>query len=295
MRLRFLSAVATQASVALENARLYARVESFNKELEANVDERTRELNDAYRKLQMLDLMKDDFLASMSHELLTPLTSISGFAEILVATAKEQGPAAVAERAEFGSIVQKEAERLTDMLQRVLDLSMLESGSVSLEPRPMDLREHLLESFKRFRDGFRSKDLKVRLRVAEGMPPAQGDPRWLRHVFEALLSNAVKFSPEENEVSITINTVGDEAVVLVEDRGPGVSPSVRGSIFEKFKQLGDVLNDKTPGLGLGLPMARMILERLGGRIWYDDGPETGSIFAFALPIAAVAVPEQATR
>lgn len=283
-RLRFLGAVGAQASVALVNARLFARIEGFNRELERKVTERTQELERACRELQAVDVLKDDFLASMSHELLTPLTSIGGFAEILATTAGDSGPAAEAERREFSSIVQHETARLTGMLQGVLDLSALEAGQVQMAQMPLDLRALILDAYRARQSAFRQNDVKVRVRVEDDLPSPRGDAQWLRRVLVELLSNACKFSPEGAPVVVTVHREDDEVIVEVEDQGPGVHAALQPSIFEKFKQVGDVLTEKPSGMGLGLPTAAHIMRRLGGRIWVESADSGGAIFGLALPL-----------
>jgi len=289
-RLRFLGAVAGQAAVALVNARLFAHIDGFNRELERKVAERTKELQQAYRELQALDALKDDFLASMSHELLTPLTSIGGFAEILATTASDEGEAAAAERLEFASIVQKESGRLSSMLQSVLDLSMLEAGHVQLASDPLDIRELILDAYRARREAFRERGARVRVRVEDDIPPAIGDRAWLGRVMQELLSNACKFSPEGAPVIVTVRYAEEMIVVEVEDQGPGVSAAVVPTVFEKFKQVGDVLTDKPSGMGLGLPTARLIIEGHGGAIWVDSADSGGAIFAFSLRPAQASLP-----
>ncbi len=293
MRLRFLTAIASQAAVALENSRLFARVETLNRDLERKVAERTRELEQACRDLQVLDRLKDDFLSSMSHELLTPLTSISSFAEILAGIAGDSAPASAAERTEFSTIIHREAARLTEMVQTLLDLSRIEAGKVDMTAGTLDMKECLVASYQRNRPSFVARGISVRLLVDEGMAPARADARWIARVFDALLSNAAKFAPEGTEVHVAIRHVGDAARIDVRDRGAGIPEHLRAVIFDKFKQLGDVLTDKPPGLGLGLPMARAILERQGGTIWYEPARSGGSIFAFTLPLGAPLPAEQA--
>ncbi len=287
-RLRFLGAVAAQAAVAIENVRLYSRIEGFNRELERTVAERTQELEQANRELKQLDRMKDDFLASMSHELMTPLTSINGFAEILGTTAADDGAASATDRAEFAAIIQQESGRLTQTLQSVIDLSVLESGRLELQLEDVDLRDALAEAYRRQRPAFKERGVKVRVRVDEGMPAAVADHRWLAKALDALLSNAAKFSPADGEVHVTIYAESESAVVAIADTGSGVPETLRPVIFEKFKQLGDILTDKPTGLGLGLPTARLAIERLGGTVWYEPGAKAGSVFALMLPTRVAA-------
>ncbi len=284
-RLRFLAAVAAQAAVALENARLYARVESLNRDLEKKVAERTRELEAACRELKALDRLKDEFLGSVSHELLTPLTSISSFAEILAGMAGEESPAAAAERVEFSSIVQREAVRLTDMLQTLLDLTRIEADKVAMTPSEFALKPAVVASYQRLRPQFKARRILVKVSSEESMAPVFADARWMARVFDALLSNAAKFAPESSEVRVVLRSEGGKARVEIRDRGAGVPEKLRATVFERFKQAGDVLTDKTPGLGLGLPMARAILERQGGAIRYDPAEGGGSVFTFTVPLA----------
>jgi signal transduction histidine kinase len=293
MRLRFLTAVASQAAVALENSRLFARVESLNRDLERKVADRTRELEQACRDLQVLDRLKDDFLSSMSHELLTPLTSISSFAEILVGLSGEDARSSAAERTEFSAIIHREAERLTGMVQTLLDLSRIEAGKVSMTPVSVEMKECVLASYQRLRPQLLARSVKVRLMCDPSMPAARGDARWIGRALDALFSNAAKFAPEGSEVHVVIRPKGGLARVEVRDAGAGVPAALRDVIFDRFKQLGDVLTDKPPGLGLGLPMARAILERQGGSIWYEAGKDGGAVFAFTLPLfAPVAIAQE---
>jgi len=228
-RLRFLGAVAGQAAVALVNARLFARVEGFNRELERKVAERTRELEEAYRELKALDALKDDFLASMSHELLTPLTSIGGFAEILVTTAADDGEAAAAERTEFATIVQQESGRLTHMLQAVLDLSMLEAGQVQIAREAIDMRELVQDAYRSQQEAFRTRGARVRVRVEDDIPAALGDRAWLGRVAQELLSNACKFSPDGAPVIVTVRRIDAMIVVAARSGSTRRTPGARSS------------------------------------------------------------------
>ena len=284
MRLHFLSAVASQAAAALENSRLFARVESLNRDLERKVAERTSELESAYRALKALDGMKDDFLSSVSHELLTPLTSITSFAEILAGIAGDGAPASAAERAEFAGVIRREAGRLTEMVQTLLDLTRIEAGKVAMQPSAVDVGEALLASYKRLRAQFKERRVTVKVLADPSMPSLKADPRWMARVFDALLGNAAKFAPEDSEVRVAVREKQGMARVDVKDRGPGVPEALRTAIFERFKQAGNVMTDKPSGLGLGLPMARAILERQGGRIWYEPGKDGGAVFSFTMPL-----------
>lgn len=290
-RLQFLNAVASQAAVALVNSRLYQKVETFNRELERKVDERTRELARAVDELKALDRLKDDFLASMSHELLTPLQSIASAGEILAAVAADDGARAADDRREFAGVVQRESARLASLLRSVLDLSQIEADKVTFERDPVSLRDVVLASFQRLRAEFKAAQAKLKIRVEEKMPEATADAAWLGRVVDALLGNAVKFGKCGGDVYVTIRRDGAAARVDVHDEGNGIPEALRASIFEKFKQIGDVLTEKPSGLGLGLPTARLLLARMGGRIWLEPGRGQGTTFCFTLPVATPVVAE----
>jgi signal transduction histidine kinase/signal recognition particle receptor subunit beta len=289
MRLKFLGAVASQASVALVNARLYARVESFNRELEKTVAERTVDLQKALAELRVVDRMKDDFLASMSHELLTPLQSIGSSAEILAAMAGDEGAKAAEERAEFAGVVQRESCRLTGILRSVLDLREIDSGALACAPVPVTLRDAAVECYERHRAAFKGRHVRFRVRLEEGLPAASADPRHLGRVLDAVVSNALKFCPEGSDVLIALRRDGENARIEVRDEGPGVPEALRATIFERFKQGGDVLTEKPPGLGLGLPIARLLAERMEGSIAYEPGNPSGSVFVVTIPLASAPV------
>lgn len=286
MRLKFLGAVASQASVALVNARLYARVEAFNRDLERTVADRTRDLERAVADLRVLDAMKDDFLASMSHELLTPLQSIASSAEILTSMSGDEGARAAADRAEFAGVVQRESGRLTSMLRGVLELQEVEGGAAEFAAAPVALREAVVECYERHRAAFKSRRIRFRVRVDDGAAAAQADPRWLGRVLDVLVDNAVKFGGDGSDVLVAARRDGAEVRIEVRDEGPGVPVAQRASVFERFKQAGDVLTDKPPGLGLGLPLARVLVGRMGGRIAYEPAAGRGSVFVVTLPAAA---------
>src|SRR5262245_64636548 len=126
--------------------------------------------------------MHASFVSTVSHELLTPLTSITSFAEILAGIAGDATPASAAERAEFAGVIRREAGRLTDMVQTLLDLTRLEAGKVALQPTAVDVREALLASYKRLAPQFKARDVTVRVLAEPAMPSLRADPRWLARV-----------------------------------------------------------------------------------------------------------------
>ncbi len=278
---RFLGALAAAASVAMENARLHGDLERFNRELESKVAARTADLEKALRELQQLDRLKEDFLSNMSHELMTPLAGVRSSAEIL----RTYPDMAVGEREEFVRGIEQEALRLTGRLQDILDLSALDAGRVKLARIPIAPEELLRSALDRTRAAFDARGIRWSHRQDRGVPGVLADPRWMARALDHVLGNAAKFSPGGGEVDAAVDRDGGFVRIAVRDRGPGIPPAERESLFRRFKQMGQVLTDKTPGLGAGLPLARRIVEAHGGTLEISGGPGRGTVVTLRLPAA----------
>ncbi len=252
------------------------------------LEERSRALEEAgaeleriNERLRQLDRMKDDFLATVSHELRTPLTSIRSFSEILI----DNPDLPVDERQEFLGILVRESERLTRLINNVLDLSKIESGSMDWVVSDVDLDEVIDQAIGATR-GMASELSAVVERGAKAAGPAlvRGDYDRLVQVVVNLLGNAFKFTPPgEGRVRVGVAADGADWVVTVDDNGPGVGPQHRAQIFEKFFQANESLKDRPKGTGLGLAICHQIVDHFGGEIWVEGGDLGGARFAFRLP------------
>jgi signal transduction histidine kinase len=252
----------------------------------------TTELRRANERLQELDRLKDDFVSTITHELRTPLTSIRAFSEIL----SDNPDLDAAERAEYLQIVVQETERLTRLINQVLDLSKLESGGAQWHIEPVDLGEVLTMSAQATAQIFRDRRVALEVDVPEPAPIVRADRDRLVQVLLNLLSNAVKFCPRETgRVRIGVLTHGGVVRVDVRDNGPGVAGEDREVIFEKFRQGGDTRTNRPAGTGLGLPISRQIVEHLGGRLWVESRSGEGATFSFTLPAAVVVAAAAAAR
>jgi Na+/proline symporter/nitrogen-specific signal transduction histidine kinase len=273
-----------EASQVIEYSR---QLEQKSRELEAA----SAELRAANMRLREIDRLKDDFIATVTHELRTPLTSIRSFSEILF----DNPGLSVERRREFLGIIIKESERLTRLINQVLDLARIEAGRFDWQIGPVDLpalaREAVLATSQLFKD--RAVTLEVDL--PRELPPVQADRDQLMQVVINLLSNASKFSPRgTGRVAIRMARVPGGVETRVVDNGPGIARENQALIFEKFRQVGDTLSGKPQGSGLGLAICRRILEHLGGRIWVESEPGEGAVFAFFVPFAAAEAPVAAT-
>jgi signal transduction histidine kinase len=260
--------------------RSYSRaLERKSRELEAA----TAQLREANERLQELDRLKDDFVSTVSHELRTPLTSIRAFSEILV----DNPDLDPAERQDYLRIVVDETERLTRLINQVLDLSKLESGAAEWRIEPIELPQVITTSVQATAQLFRAKQVALDLELPEPGPTVSGDRDRLVQVLVNLLSNAVKFcDPEVGRVQIGLDVVDGQARVDVRDNGQGIAPADQQAIFEKFRQGGDTSTNRPAGTGLGLPISREIVDHLGGRLWVESRPGQGATFSFTLPLAA---------
>ncbi len=245
----------------------------------------TAELRAANERLQELDRLKDDFVSTVTHELRTPLTSIRAFSEIL----HDNPELEPAERQRFLQIVIHESERLTRLINQVLDLAKLESGRAEWQVGEVDLKAVAEDSVNATGQLFGAKNVGLELKLAGTVPPVVADHDRVVQVLINLLSNAVKFvAADTGRVVVDVRGDAGDVVVRVTDNGPGISRENQRVIFEKFRQAGDTLTGKPQGTGLGLPISRQIIEHLGGRLWVESAPGRGATFAFALPAAAAA-------
>ncbi|MCI0526946.1 MAG: HAMP domain-containing histidine kinase, partial [Nitrospira sp.] len=292
----------------VEEIRDYAeKLEDYNRTLEQKVEERTQELREANQKLQELDQMKSDFLSTVSHELRTPLTSVLGFAKItkktlenmifpLVQTDDKKTRRAIRETEENMSIIVSEGERLTTLINDVLDLAKMEAGKIEWKMQSISVVEVIERATAATSALFEQKglklikDLEVGTHDSAPLPEVMGDRDRLIQVVINLISNAVKFT-ERGSVTCRVRKINDEMVVSIIDTGMGIAEADQPKVFEKFKQVGDTLTDKPKGTGLGLSICKQIVEHHGGRIWVESELGKGSNFSFILPLEMPKVPK----
>jgi PAS domain S-box-containing protein len=240
-----------------------------------------------------VDRMKTEFISTVSHELRTPLTSVLGFAKIirrkfmdLVCPALPPDNTRVLRGAgqirENLDIIVAEGERLTELVDDVLDIAKMESGRCEWDMETISLAAVAAHAVKATSPLAERKGLVLTAAIPADLPPVLADRDRLVQVLLNLIGNAVKFA-ERGWVRLSASLEGQEILVSVADTGPGIAAKDLETIFEKFKQAGDTLTEKPKGTGLGLPICRQIIERHGGRIWAESSPGAGSVFRFTLP------------
>ncbi|HRD98049.1 MAG TPA: HAMP domain-containing sensor histidine kinase, partial [Rubrivivax sp.] len=241
--------------------------------------EEASELRHLNEQLKSLDRLKDDFMSSVTHELRTPLTSIRALSE-LMRDDPEMGPE---QRQEFLGLVVAETERLSRLVNQVLDMAKIESGHADWLSADVDLGALLEQAVLTTTELFRECGAQVHLHRPAQVPTLRADPDRLLQVVLNLLSNAAKFVPREGgRVDVRLLVQPRGLTVEVQDNGPGVPAAQRSLIFEKFRQGGDA-SHRPQGTGLGLPISRQIVEHFGGRMELRPDAGQGACFAFTLP------------
>jgi Na+/proline symporter/nitrogen-specific signal transduction histidine kinase len=262
-------------------------LEQKSAELEAT----TAELREANQRLKELDRLKDDFLSTVSHELRTPLTSIRSFSEILA----DNPDLERAQVDHFLGIIIRESERLTRLIDQILDLARLEAGHGEWSMGRIDGRDSLADAAAVTASLFQEKGVALSTNVGASPAVIFADRDRLVQVFVNLLSNAVKFAPKgSGKVTVEAHIADGQWWVRVTDNGPGVPPDQQAQVFDKFVQASNTtrasqaspnsLGDRPAGSGLGLAISRQIIDHFQGRIWIEDAPHPpGASACLALP------------
>jgi PAS domain S-box-containing protein len=255
---RLVAGIAAWASLALENARLYATAREA-------------------------DRLKDEFLAVLSHELRTPLNAIMGYARLL------RGGVLSGEKAARGlETLERNAGSLTQIVEDVLDISRIVSGKIRLDVQPVDLPLVVHNAVATVQPAADAKRVRLQAIVDPRVGPVSGDPDRLQQVVWNLLSNAVKFTPKGGRAQIRLEQVNSQVEVVVSDTGTGIKPEFLPYVFERFRQADAGTTRLTGGLGLGLSIARSIVEMHGGTLHASsDGEGRGATFCVRLPLMIV--------
>jgi PAS domain S-box-containing protein len=274
----------------MERKQAEDKIRKLNQDLEERVKERTADLEKALDELKKLDEMKDSFLSSVSHELRTPLTSIRSFSEILLRY-EDEDPAT---QREFIQIINTESERLSRLINDLLDLARIEAGEMLWRESVFSLQDLIENAAKAQHQLLAQRSLRLRIYISPDLPPVLADRDRIQQVVTNLLGNAFKFSFEGGEISLVAEAwdgkgageISQWIKVSVSDQGIGIQKGDHEIIFDRFRQVStDASKDKPKGTGLGLPICKEILNHYGGNIWVESEKGKGSTFFFTLPAA----------
>lgn len=292
------STFALQAAIALKNAELYDELTRLNQQLEGMVQQRTQELEHALDALERMDRHKSDFISVAAHELRTPLTVMKGYTSML-----EADPAIRSQGHLLESIrgVLSGTERLHEIVNSMLDVARLENQVMKPHTETVNLASIVRRVCADIASGVKARALTIEQQNLGTLPRIAGDSSLLLKVFQNVIYNAVKFTPDGGKITISGQRVNDEKMgdcveIQVQDTGIGIDPAHHELIFEKFYQTGKVelhssgkLTFRGGGPGLGLAIARGILQAHNGRIWVesagcDEKNCPGSAFHVLLPV-----------
>ena len=255
----FLSVLCGQASIALENARLFTQIQ------------------DAYDQLKLLDHMKSEFINIAAHELRTPLAILIGYAAVL----EEDTPP---EHQQYITNITRNAMRLRALIDDMLNLQYLESGVPIISQEPISLQESIDDVVQDLSLMAEEKHLELQLDIPANFPKMTVDQKKLDLILVNLIHNAVKFTPVNGKINICAKATQDQAVVSIHNTGSFVPEEKRTTIFDRFVQIEASLTREHGGAGLGLAIVRGMLEVCGGAISVTSSKEQGTTFTFTLPL-----------
>lgn len=283
----FIAVIAVTALVlavgVAERRRAEHELDELNRTLERRIQDRTSTLQATVEQLQEFNQLKTAFVGIVSHELRTPLTSIKSLSENLLEGVA--GPLNEKQKY-YASRIQLNTDRLTRMLNELLNLSKMETGKMELRPTVLSLQELLSELVEVFQPLAQRKSITMDVGSMESMPKVRVDRDKLYEVLANLLENAIKFTPSGGRVHIDARVVDDRHIKMnVSDTGCGISEEHMSKIFDKFYRV-EPGSGPVPGSGLGLAIAKGLIELHGGTIGVESVPGKGSHFYFTLPFAS---------
>jgi len=271
-----------------EHKRAEEEIQAKNEQLDTQNEEllrRQQELVRKTREAEEASRLKSEFLANMSHELRTPLNVIIGFSELM--SDDVPGPVNKEQRQCLDDILDS-GRHLLDLINELLDLSKIESGKMALNLKSIALTAVIASSYNTIMAILTPKKQSLDVKIAEGLPRVYADEVRLRQVLLNLVSNSAKFTPDGGKLRIEVVRKGDWCQVSVIDNGTGIKKEHQKRIFEPFYQLESSVTKEKSGTGLGLAVAKQIIEKHGGKIRVESEYGKGSRFIFTLPLAAAA-------
>lgn len=228
--------------------------------------------------LHELQEQRDELVRAVSHDVRNPLAVVQAQAQLLLRTLDRAGRTGL-ERTSAEAILSS-AKRMNTMIQDLVDAARLEAGQLRIEPRPLDLQAFVLELKQRLADV--SEAERIEIQAPAGLPPVLADPERLERILSNLVDNALKHSPPTTGVSIDLHRENGEVMIAVSDRGPGFPPEELPRVFERHAQ-GQPAHERGEGAGLGLYVARLLVEAQRGHIWVESRAGAGSTFYVSLP------------
>lgn len=279
-----LQIISKQLAVAILNAKAYAQIEELNRTLQARVDHATNRLRIANRHLKELDRAKDEFISMASHQLRTPLTTIKGYLSMMLEgdAGKLSGP-----QKEFVGYAFGSSERMVNLISDLLNVSRLSAGRFLIQTKPTDIVSMIEDEVRQLKTHATAKNIKLIFEAPKkALPPAEIDENKTRQVVMNFIDNAIYYT-QAGEVRVVLEQSGDHVRLEVRDSGIGVPEAAKKKLFSKFFRAENAQTVRPDGTGLGLYLAKRVVEDQGGTIIFNSVEGKGSTFGFELPFKPV--------
>jgi signal transduction histidine kinase len=275
--------LSSQLGQSLENTQLFDQVYRSSQMLETKVHERTKELSQTLKTLEEISKKKTEFISAVSHELRTPLTSIKGYASILMTGKVGEIPDAVKERL---AKINGHSDNLVKLINDLLDISRIESGRVEMTTLSQPLKPMIDNVADLLTPQLSAKNVALKQIIPTDTPPVEFDKSQFERVFINLISNAIKFTPSGGTITVSLHTNWDRQEILfdVADTGIGINKENLSKIFDEFFRVDNEINMTVKGTGLGLALAKNIVEAHYGRMWVSSEVNVGTTFHFTIPL-----------
>jgi K+-sensing histidine kinase KdpD len=234
---------------------------------------------DAIREARRAERMRSEVLAMLSHELRLPLTAIQGYTSALLLDDVDWDEE---KRDQFLNHIDEECHNMQAMLKGILDSSLIDIDQLVIEPQPVRIQNLANEVATEIQ--LQAERHKIIVDFPSDIPILEADPRWVKQVFRNILDNAVKYSPDGGLIVVRGEVRASDIVVIIADQGIGISPEDLIPLFEKYFRVRSAASLHVSGTGLGLPIARAIVEMHGGRIWAESKQGEGTTIYFSLPL-----------
>lgn len=276
-----ISILSNQIGQSLENTQLFEQVYQSRQQLELKIQERTRQLASALEEVKKTSKLKSEFVSAVSHELRTPLTSVKGYASILMTGKVGDIPQKVKERLEK---INKHSDNLVTLINNLLDISRIESGRVEMKFARYDVSSIIENVQDLLTPQMRDKNIEFKTEIGNNLPDIYIDISQVDRVFINIVSNAVKYTPEQGTITIKADLKGDFVHFQVVDTGIGIKEDDISRLFDEFYRVDNEFNQNVKGTGLGLSLVKNIVEAHKGKIWITSTVNVGTTFHFTLPI-----------
>lgn len=277
---RLLEAASGELVIAIKNAQALEEVQMLNETLQQRIDDATRELRISNKQLQRLDEAKNEFISMASHQLRTPLTSIKGYLDMVLAG--DLGQINATQRAVLGEAFSS-SERMVQLISDFLNISRLQTGKFLIDKRDTDMAQLVKDTAKLLKVVAQQRDLKLVLEIDKKLPMLSLDTEKFRQVVLNMIDNAIYYSPPNSQIKITLKQGDGSLIFTVKDSGIGVPESEKSRLFGKFFRGSNARKKRPDGTGVGLFLARKVVLAHGGEIIFESVEGQGSTFGFSLP------------